>query len=279
MKVIESNPFGSLTEERLRQFEVRFQMRLPEEYRDFLLKHNGALVEPTEFLIEDGEESSSICGYFYGIAAGEFRNLEEEHASNQGYLPDECLAVADDGCGNYVCLAVSGEERGKMFFFDHETDAQCVVGDMRLIATSFHAFLDGLHEGTDEPEPRGILLFGIMVKAFWIEGNKPSALLPGKEFDAYLMKGRNKDMSKIPGDAAMTLLDVIVAGAKEIGTVSPEFVHGSVRDSIEYFLPGNHQISIGITDQEHLICEGKYWQTSKEAWRLISRLSDGVGKI
>ncbi len=279
MKIIESNPRGPLSDKRLEKFEELIGTILPDDYRDFLLLHNGPSLEPTSFRSSEGEELSSIEGYFYGLFEAEEFNLQEVYAGNRDELPDGCIAIVCDGCGNEVCIGLAGEERGKIYFFNHEADDhETVVGDMELVANTFNEFLEGLYEFQDvQPEESKASppLFGIFVNAFRHEGNWPSALLGSQKLDAYLMRGRNKDMSKIPGDASMQLLDVIVAGAKEIGTVSPEFVHGSVRDFIEYFLPGNHRISIGITDREHLICDGKYWQISRDAWESISLLFAG----
>jgi SMI1 / KNR4 family (SUKH-1) len=276
MKIIESNPRGPLSEERLEEFEEFLGTILPEDYRKFLLRHNGPIVEPTSFGSSEGEELSSIEGCFYGLVAAEEYDLEKVFMENRDELPDGCLAIACDGCGNEVCLALTEKEMGKIYFYNHEADDhETAVGDMELVADTFDEFLQGLHEYQDvqsEESTASSSLFGIFVKAFIHEGNPPSALLGGQKLDAYLMKGRNKDMSKIPGDVAIPLLDAIVKDAKEIGPASKDFLHGSVRDSLEFYLPGNHQLSVGITDEKHLICQGGYWETGEDAWKLILQL-------
>ena len=89
---------------------------LPEDYRQFMTTFAGELPEPRSFKVarDDQRElnalwplkgrSGSVSGG-WGLLTGKEANL---------------LVVGDDGGGNWICLAVAGKERGKVFFVDHD---------------------------------------------------------------------------------------------------------------------------------------------------------------
>ena len=67
-------------------------------------------------------------------------------------MPKRLVPIASDSFGNQICIAVSGDDRGSIFFWDHEKEADEgegespeTIGNVTLIADSFSAFLDLLH--------------------------------------------------------------------------------------------------------------------------------------
>jgi hypothetical protein len=151
VKIIQSNPYGKLTEEKLRQFEDALGTTLPEDYRKFLLEHNGPFIVDSFF---DGKEidfSTFSNDPFFGITDLCERNLDSERLGNEGYLPDGCLAIIGDGCGNYACIGLQGHNRGKIYYFDHEVNPHGVISDMNLLADTFADFWTGLEEDVENP--------------------------------------------------------------------------------------------------------------------------------
>jgi len=64
----------------------------------------------------------------------------------------------DDPFGNAICLGVSGNHRGKVYFWDHESEPDPdewdgrveTAGNVQLLADSFAAFVGGLRPPANE---------------------------------------------------------------------------------------------------------------------------------
>jgi hypothetical protein len=145
----DANRFGTLTEERLAAFERVLGAALPEEYRTFLLRHNGGLPERETFDVpgEDGGERPFHC--FFALHDGPWEDSTPEGSAGfplQAALADfraevgrtDALPVGKDWGGSYVCVGLSGEQRGWVLYHDHET------GQMVPLAPNLSAFLAAL---------------------------------------------------------------------------------------------------------------------------------------
>ena len=60
------------------------------------------------------------------------------------------IPIADDPGGNAICLGMSGNERGKVYFWDHEMEAdegdEPTFENVYLVAESFASFLKSLKD-------------------------------------------------------------------------------------------------------------------------------------
>ncbi len=122
--------------------------RLPSEYRNFLLRHNGGYPDPDGFLFKDLSDGSSV-DRFLSIGSGEHSNLEKYLITYQGRFPVDFLPIAHDPGGNLVLIGTSGGHSGKIYFWDHEYEAdgsEPDMSNMHLVAQSFSEFLNGLFE-------------------------------------------------------------------------------------------------------------------------------------
>lgn len=125
--------------------------RLPEDYRRFLLRHNGGRVRPGGFwlavrtspatALPDGEVET-----LSGLHGGKYSSLEQEFRSRRDRHPGDVIPIADDAFGNRFCLVIHGDRRGQVWFWDHEREPPRPVdwSNMDLIAESFDAFMRGL---------------------------------------------------------------------------------------------------------------------------------------
>src|SRR5689334_6244861 len=67
-EIRDANRYGPLTEDRLAQLEARLKARLPDDYRAFLLTHNGGRPALNRFTYElDGEAQESILEWFFAV--------------------------------------------------------------------------------------------------------------------------------------------------------------------------------------------------------------------
>ena len=142
--------FGPLEESLLTSYELSWDIRLPDEYRQFLLTYNGGRPIPCEFNFK-GQDSGSAIDGFLGLGGGKNYDLLKTIKLFQGRLPARFFPVACDQGGNQICLSVSGPDSGKVYFWNHEFEADERYGDnpetadnITLIADSFNEFLNGL---------------------------------------------------------------------------------------------------------------------------------------
>lgn len=123
--------------QQLSDFEKEIGGRLPEDYKQFLMRHNGGFCEPKLGLLWSGEletfaffdsllphaEDSGIRSVLSML-----RGINPEHVD--GYIP-----IAGAFSGRYICLASQGPCAGAVFYteFDYK-----VVFRGDLVPTNVH---------------------------------------------------------------------------------------------------------------------------------------------
>jgi hypothetical protein len=156
MKIEDSNKFGKLSIDRLLKFEKLIGASLPDDYRQFLIDHNGGKPLPCDFYISEEEGENSIH-HFYGLHDGPiYASLEESFKVYKGRMPDSMISFAYDPFGNAICIGLRGDDLGKIFFWDHELETadgkQPYYDNISRIAKSFKKFIDDLFEWIDPNE-------------------------------------------------------------------------------------------------------------------------------
>jgi cell wall assembly regulator SMI1 len=146
------NEFGPVDRGGLRAFEVQIGAMLPEDYRAFLIAYNGGTVSPTSFRISEAEGDSTLAR-FHGLHDGPtWARLDAAVAAYRGRIPAWLLPIAADEGGNAICIGLTGEDRGRIYFWDHEREGASPDIAVTHIAPSFKAFCDHLFDfGTDAP--------------------------------------------------------------------------------------------------------------------------------
>jgi hypothetical protein len=166
MQIKQPNPYGPLEEAALFAFERSLKERLPEAYRQHLLSYNGGDWEPRCFFISE-EEGESVIQSTYGLHSGpEYCRLDTIRDTFSDRIPKDLLAIACDSFGNQICIAISGKQKGSVFFWDHEVIGKAAVVK---ISDSFEKFsasllrcqpenrLDVIIEGDNIDELRRLL--------------------------------------------------------------------------------------------------------------------------
>jgi hypothetical protein len=163
VKIKQSNPFGALSQRSLDAFEQQRSLRLPEDYRRFLLEHNGGDPAPSNVIdfFEGNRPNSSDVQFMFGIHDGEYWASIEWHLDTlKGRVVEEGLPIAGDSGGNAYVLITRGEREGQVFFWDHERETDPPsYQNMSYVAASFTEFAQKLHEYVepDESDPDRIL--------------------------------------------------------------------------------------------------------------------------
>jgi cell wall assembly regulator SMI1 len=143
---------GPLTEQELAEFENSLPVVLPSDYRRFLQTYDGGRPKPRAFSFYEDDNGSSIHS-FYGIKQDEYRDIRDAIETYKGRIPERFLPIAYDEGGNRICLSLYGDDRGYVYFWDHELEADETQGftpettnNLTLISKSFTDFLNSLRE-------------------------------------------------------------------------------------------------------------------------------------
>lgn len=152
-------PEKPCTIEQIREFEQWLQIKspgtsLPQEYIDYLLQYNGGIptyrrhydfIEPI-----DETETGGGVSWFYALYDGDVENIKKNYRYLDNRMPKDLFPIAGDPCGNDICIAISGPNYGKVYFWDHENEApdgqEPWYDNVYLIANSFREFIDKLYE-------------------------------------------------------------------------------------------------------------------------------------
>ena len=150
-----TNTHGPLDENCLRALEQIWCFQLPKEYRSFLLKYNGGEPSLSFFKYKNKKDDGSVVDTFFGIYKDDNYNLLNKVIEIGDRHTSDSFPIASDVFGNRICIIVKGPNRGKIYFWDHEMEADTDQGEiadysnMTLISDSFNEFIDGLYEAED----------------------------------------------------------------------------------------------------------------------------------
>ena len=135
--------YGNGSKELVREFESRLGIELDEEYRSFLVKYNGGDTPNTHVGIRG---CSTDLRYLYGINTEE---SIEDHLQIPVWENKQYLPIGTDFFGNYFVIGLSDENKGKVYFCDHERGFS-----VRQISDSFKLFLAKCKSGEINPHAR-----------------------------------------------------------------------------------------------------------------------------
>jgi cell wall assembly regulator SMI1 len=149
-------PYGKpLSENDIEKFEKSLNIKLPEDYKAFMLKNNGGKPEVEigyyvfDFTdISRNQENSTALREFYSIVYEKPDNYyidiidTYENYIEEEQLPKNILPIGDDPLGNEIGICVSGENYGKIYFCDHESYDENDFMIMSPVADSFSEFLN-----------------------------------------------------------------------------------------------------------------------------------------
>ncbi|MBC2328034.1 SMI1/KNR4 family protein [Listeria booriae] len=129
----------------IEDFEQRYNLKLAEDYKKFLLDFNGGYADPNVFKISE-EQGKSALNTLYGLGIDdEYDELASVYESLDGIIPSGFISIADDSGGNQICLGVDDDYFGKIFVWMHDMEIEEDMDNMFLLAADFKLFLDNLY--------------------------------------------------------------------------------------------------------------------------------------
>ena len=122
-------------------------LRLPEDYRRYLLNTNGGKPEKNLFPIP-GQGDDAVNRFFSLISKNKEETIPYQLNNYKNRMPSEMLPIGNDAGGNVITLSMKGKNRGSIFFWDHDKESdeepQPYYENLTLIADSFSLFLENL---------------------------------------------------------------------------------------------------------------------------------------
>ncbi len=132
--------------------EKRLGQTLPAAYLKHIHKHNGGRPQPNGFYFyaDDGSKDEALVAWFFSIGQGGYEDLEETLDDFDGRVPRNLMPFGRDPGGSLLCLCLSGEHQGKVYFWLRELEGpDGELPDYRnvaYVADSMTNFLNGLQD-------------------------------------------------------------------------------------------------------------------------------------
>ncbi len=143
--------FENAKESDIADFEDKFGVSLPEDYKAFLKKYNGG--EPRECAVSFLAGGGGIADNLFGL--GSDLNYSIEYANEDlEYIPDGLIKIAYSPNGDYFLLSTRNDSFGRVYYLNHELMGQAefdlknnVIGKaLTKVSDSFSELLDNLYE-------------------------------------------------------------------------------------------------------------------------------------
>ena len=136
-------------------FEQELNVSLPEEYKAFMIKNNGGM--PEDDVVFDyydnvtETQKRAVVQEFYIIYSE--NNYEVDNIKNicKGFwkdkaIPTSMFPIGSDPAGNIICISLSPDEYGVIYFYNHEYENVDTGYMMKSkVADSFDGFLELLY--------------------------------------------------------------------------------------------------------------------------------------
>lgn len=164
-----ARPCAPASPEALAEAERQLEIRIPEDYREFLLQVcNGGRPDDNIFEGTEGEISTGV-GSFFGVGNPEAEDdMIKVYEIYKDRVPSWLLPVADTDTGDLICISIRPEDEGAVYFWDHEREAEegepATEENLTRLADSFRAFASALRPMTDEDVPPDM-----EVKRSWVD--------------------------------------------------------------------------------------------------------------
>jgi len=146
------NSGAQLDKAALAEFETQYGIKLPEDYKAFMLRNNGGCPEDDmafEFVdAASSKSTSAVINYFYILfSEATTRNTDLKVVYNNlvrsRSLPSNFMPIAYDVFGNTICICVGEKDYGKVCFANHELeDPETGYMIISKVSDSFTEFVD-----------------------------------------------------------------------------------------------------------------------------------------
>jgi hypothetical protein len=145
-KPVLQDSYDPIEESDLAAFEVTIKARLPNDYRSFLLDHNGGGF-PTQVAtkFDYRDRSYAAVWVFYGLHTNDDSDLATSFQITSGGRPSSFLPIGYDGSGGQICLSTNAHGFGSVWKVLQISEAHITdQASWSRIGSNFAGFLDSL---------------------------------------------------------------------------------------------------------------------------------------
>ncbi|MET4141160.1 SMI1/KNR4 family protein [Pedobacter sp. UYP1] len=139
---MEIERFGEGDIKTIEELEEKSDIKLPYDYKNFLIKNNGARVNDGIFHVKALDEDILLHIFFGTKLEKKALNLEFWNQEYGDEIPENSLLIGRDPGGAFILLIFDGENDG-VYFYDHAFafDQSYEDENTYFIAQSFESFL------------------------------------------------------------------------------------------------------------------------------------------
>lgn len=143
--------FKPTNTEKIREFELKYNIVSPEDYKKFLLENNGGKPNIRRFQTADGIHTSSLM-LLFPLSAEKEPNLVNiyKEFNMEGLIHSDFLAIGADPMENKICICIKGNNIGSIYYWSldmeefNEDEYVPSYKYMSLVAKNFNDFINGL---------------------------------------------------------------------------------------------------------------------------------------
>ena len=146
LNISDSGPH--LKAEDILALESRLEIKLPDDYKKFLLVHNGGKPEPSTVNIQGWKNNPSHKIQVFFRIGGKIKSSEIDwnYEVTRGRVPRELLPIASTGTGDLFCISLSGSNRNCVYIWDLQDErTKPTYENIYSVAKNFREFLNGIY--------------------------------------------------------------------------------------------------------------------------------------
>jgi hypothetical protein len=157
------------SQDEIAAFEAEIGTRLPEDYRQFLMRTNGGYIDWYEFEGPTPEHGSwtTVVSRVGGLRKETDLSLRFARSCYQGgelRIPRALLWIMGDPGGNGICIGLTEKHRGRVYFWIHDEQPDLqdwdgeveTAGNVIRLANSFTEFVAGIRPKDPSRGQKGI---------------------------------------------------------------------------------------------------------------------------
>ncbi|MGU3370243.1 SMI1/KNR4 family protein [Bacillus mycoides] len=142
--------FKQIKIEDIESFEKNNGLKLPDDYKSFLLKDNGGKSNRRRFSTKDDVVTSSIM-MFFPLSEETENNLQNSlnYYIKGNKLPSKFIPIGKDPADNIICISIHGSDIGSVYHchtYHIDDEGELEPKFIRKIASSFTEFVNELSE-------------------------------------------------------------------------------------------------------------------------------------
>jgi len=156
---------SSTTIEKISIIEKKLLTKIPVQFKNFLLQHNGGHPFPNAFNIQwkdqdwAGGYQTGSFGYFFSVnSKDEFKDFYENFETFGDRIPADTLPIAYTSGGDLVLMGTEKNNLGKIYYWAHSFETGPFVGEgdapdysnIGFVADDFNQLLEKLYDYEEE---------------------------------------------------------------------------------------------------------------------------------